>query len=88
MFISNKMAPKSFNRNQLKKILYKEKPVAYLREFVEDENNGYYTYLAETTVGLVEFNIPKEDAPENLDGHEKAQLLIRWLVVESEKKKE
>lgn len=71
----------AFNKNQIEKILYKEKPIATLVSYNLDMSGGFYTYTAETSVGRVFFRIPESDRPENLQQDEPAQLLRRWLDI-------
>lgn len=77
----------AFNANQIKKILYKEKPIASLYDesksiIPEANHTDYYYYSCMTTVGEFKFKIPKNDAPNNISIDEPAQLLIRWLEIE------
>lgn len=62
------------NKNEIKKLLYKEKPMAQFMESV----NGFQWYTADLSVGTVAFKIPTEEAG-TFSGQEPAQLLIRWL---------
>lgn len=71
----------AFNRNQIKKILYKEKPIASKVSYDLTMRGGFYTYVAKTSVGNVFFRIPESDAPNNLNDDEPAQLLNRWLEI-------
>lgn len=71
----------AFNKNQIKKILYKEKPIASRHSYDLTMNGGIYTYVTETSVGKFLFKIPEADKPVNLNLDEPAQLLIRWLEV-------
>lgn len=72
----------AFNRNQIKKILYKEKPIASKVNYDLTMKGGIYTYLAKTSVGDIIFKIPESDMPANIGIDEPAQLLIRWLEIE------
>lgn len=80
-------------KNEIKKALYKQKPIAKIfdRE-TTDENKGngyYYTHIktnGDNNIVRVFFEIPSDEI-KNEDGvnifkdEEPAQLLIRWLVV-------
>ena len=66
----------------LKKVLYKEKPMA---KWVNTEPNGSLSYIAETSIGDVYFHIPvdeviSDDGRKIFSNEEPAQLLIRWIV--------
>jgi hypothetical protein len=66
--------------NEMKKALYKEKPIAKLVGREGDD----YIYTATTTIGIAGFKIPADEmtneAGQNIMGNNpKAQLLIRWL---------
>ena len=76
----------AFNRNQIKKILHKEKPIASLcHEFKtiipEYDYSDYYYYSCMTSVGEFKFKIPKNEAPKNIGIDEPAQLLVKWLEI-------
>lgn len=60
--------------NDIKKILYKEKPTAKLI----GEVGGTKHYLAETSIGGIGFQIPFEEG-KDFQEQEPAQLLIRWI---------
>lgn len=65
-------------KNEIKKILYKEKPWAkrYAKKFTKD----VWLYECETSIGRITFNIPVDDMGEKIfDDEIPAQLLIRWL---------
>lgn len=66
-------------KNEIKKALYKEKPVAKLIEFGKEN-----VYIAELSNGMeIKFIVPVSDMGETLFGKTmEAQLLIRWLFVE------
>lgn len=72
------------DKNQIKKILYKEKPIA--KRVIPKGAGGSaeisYIYETETSIGKVRFNIPIIDSPVNLQLEEPAQLLIRWMEIE------
>lgn len=64
------------DKNEIKKILYKEKPIANRIAKVD----GGYIYSTETSIGEVKFIIPyKEMGMTPFDQEMSAQLLIRWL---------
>lgn len=75
----------AFNKNQIKKILYKEKPIASYFKTIpnssDDVEDGSIIYKAVTSVSDLYFQIPFKDRPVNLNLDEPAQLLIRWLEV-------
>lgn len=61
--------------NEIKKALYKEKPIAIKTAF---EHKDYVHYVAELSgKRIVQFEIPHSEA--NFDKTVPAQLLIRWL---------
>lgn len=63
---------------EIKKVLYKEKPTA-TRQSVTRCSQQVLRYQCETSLGTINFKIPKEEA----FGFEEsipAQLLIRWLA--------
>lgn len=72
----------------LKKILYKEKPIAYMSDDGVSGIRGasavtIVTYKANTSVGLVQFCVPTHEMGEKMFGlEEPAQLLIRWIEIE------
>ncbi|GEM_PF-2766202 len=69
--------------NEIKKALYKEKPVA--KVIFGEVYNGelYHYYEAETSIGTATFKIPNSDMGDKIfNSNEPAQLLIRWLVTE------
>lgn len=61
--------------NEIKKVLYKEKPLA---EILYNEDNSVI-YGCNTSLGRVIFCIPSFEAAQ-FNKEEPAQLLIRWLV--------
>jgi hypothetical protein len=61
--------------NDIKKELYKQKPVAVRTSF-KGEYTHYVTQLSNNTI--VEFRVPNNEA-ENFKDEEPAQLLIRWI---------
>lgn len=64
------------NTSEIKKTLYKEKPIAQLYHFGKE----VYKYRAATSLGIVHFEIPIKEMGELLfESQEQAQLLIRWL---------
>jgi len=64
------------NINEIKKVLYREKPWA-VRTSYEGDYKHYVAQLEDKSI--VEFHVPNDEA-KNLDEKEFAQLLIRWLV--------
>lgn len=69
------------NRNEVKKVLYKEKPVALF----QNQENGNNLYKTKTSIGEVGFSIPEkemvnEDGKRIIGNEVEAQLLIRWIV--------
>ena len=60
--------------NEIKKVLYKEKPIA--NYFGAKENS--FLYSARTSIGQIWFEVPKEESG-NFKLEEPAQLLIRWI---------
>jgi len=66
-------------KNEIKKVLYKEKPTA-VKTGVTATEPLKVTYLAATSLGQHMFLIPQEEALEFAD-ELPAQLLIRWLIV-------
>jgi len=68
--------------NQIKKVLYKEKPIAEAIRSVAYTATGEQgqEYKADTSLGKVRFVVPFSDKPLNgFKSEEQAQLLIRWL---------
>lgn len=71
--------------NEIKKALYKEKPLATITAIYRD--GGSLDYEAETSLGKVKFYIPINDQrgsdgkilPEFQVDSIQAQLLIRWI---------
>lgn len=69
------------NTNEIKKALYREKPIARKYSYNLVMEGGVMHYKTILSNGVkVYFKIPVRDAPENLAEEEPAQLLIRWLV--------
>lgn len=73
-------------KNEIKKALYKEKPIANVTAISRD--GGSLSYTAKLSIGEVEFYVPIADQ-KGSDGkilsefqadNIPAQLLIRWLV--------
>lgn len=63
--------------NEIKKALYKQKPIAYLRHTL---SNGSKTYGATFENGYVRFFVPVEEMGDTVFGEEMpSQLLIRWI---------
>ena len=74
---------------EIKKALYKEKPVAVELETIsgggEVSDGGIATYIANTSLGNVVFRVPySEMGEEKFEEEVPAQLLIRWLCNTSE----
>lgn len=75
--------------DEIKKVLYKEKPVA---KYVRSTSHPIlrvvtdYIFEAQCSIGKVRFVIPVADMPVFLSeaNTEEAQLLIRWLVNEED----
>lgn len=73
------------DRNVIRKVLYKEKPIAL---YIKTEND-VHTYMTSTSIGKVFFDIPDEeirgDNGERLfDSETDAYLLGRWIrIIES-----
>ena len=64
------------SKNELKKALYREKPIAKL----SDSNNELFTYVAKTTLGDITFKVPVNDMGDaTFHPYMPAQLLIRWM---------
>lgn len=64
------------SKNELKKALYREKPLAKL----SNSNKELFTYIAETSIGNVTFKVPTNDMGETIfHPYMPAQLLIRWM---------
>lgn len=66
-------------KNQVKKILYREKPIAKIVIDPELFDEGFLFYTANTSIGEIAFKIPIEEGSSFKD-EEYAQLLIRWLL--------
>ena len=68
--------------NEIKKALYKDKPLAYLTENRVDTSgeklHGYTAILNNNR--QVYFYIPESEHTDQFDEGMQAQLLIRWLV--------
>lgn len=70
-------------KNDIKKALYREKPVATRMMTGTDEEDGkYHWYCTSLTSGaVVAFKVPEKEMGESLfESAVPAQLLIRWLV--------
>lgn len=67
--------------NEVKKILYKEKPIAYAYRTAGERNGKMCSlYIAKTSIGEIKFMIPFDERPEGgFKNQEQAQLLIRWI---------
>jgi len=71
--------------NEIKKVLYKEKPVA--RQVAMMRDGGSRKYQADTSLGTINFYVPVADMQgwdgdpmfENQFNEMPAQLLIRWI---------
>lgn len=67
--------------NEIKKVLYKEKPIAKSLKTVGIFDSETYIYYALTSLGLIEFKVPLSEMGENIfDDEVPAQLLIRWIT--------
>lgn len=71
-------------KEEIKKVLYKEKPLAVEIETIsgggEVSDSGIASYKTETSLGKVSFKIPySEMGVERFEEEVPAQLLIRWL---------
>lgn len=65
-------------RNEIKKVLYKEKPIAV--KYAQPQNKSF-AYKTQTSLGEILFDVPISDMGESLfDWEMPAQLLIRWMV--------
>lgn len=65
---------------EIKKALYKEKPIAKKVGMDRCMHPTYY-YEAELTIGVVEFEVPYKDrCGTDFNDEMSAQHLIRWLV--------
>lgn len=67
-------------KNEIIKVLYKEKPTALFKEKINDNN----IYITTTSIGEVLFTIPdhemiNEDGKKIIAEVVEAQLLIRWI---------
>ena len=62
--------------NEVKKILYKEKPMA--EKLYGEDNNDIYG--CDTSKGRVMFCVPSSESAE-FRRNEPAQLLIRWIKI-------
>lgn len=77
----NKMDLEDLTLNDIKKLLYKHKPIAYK---VGKSPEGHY-YITDIYGQIINFFIPEaemynEEGKEVIKDKEPAQLLIRWLV--------
>lgn len=69
------------NTNEIKKVLYKEKPVAILCKPFLGSNNQVKNYRASTSLGIIYFTVPFSEMGEKIFEDElPSQLLIRWMV--------
>lgn len=70
------------NINDIKKTLYREKPIAKIQEVQTDELKEHVLYTTKLLDGKhLAFTIPLEEYDSDKFGEEiSAQLLIRWLV--------
>jgi hypothetical protein len=69
---------KAMKLDLIKKTLYKEKPTAKLNNI----GKLFYRFLAQTSIGEIEFHVPVSEMGEIPFGDtEQAQLLIRWIVL-------
>lgn len=66
------------NATEIKKALYKERPIAHRQYYPDDKY--YYYYQATTSTGEIDFRVPiNEMGEKTFDNKLPAQLLIRWL---------
>lgn len=71
--------------NEIKKVLYKEKPIAVQTGIYRD--GGSTDYEANTSLGVIKFHVPIQDMrgadgkilPDFQEETIPAQLLIRWI---------
>lgn len=64
--------------NEIKKALYKEKPIA-VNNYKDEVSYGYETTLKDGT--LIYFKVPLSEMGEKLfSDQESSQLLIRWII--------
>lgn len=70
------------NSNEIKKALYKEKPIArYQKTIGLETDNPIHIYKCQTSLGYHYFNIPDSEMGDNkFNLREMAQYLIRWIV--------
>lgn len=65
---------------EIKKILYKEKPVATRQSTIVSHSGTTSYYKAHTSIGEITFTIPHSEMGLNtFNQEENAQLLIRWI---------
>ena len=65
--------------NEIKKVLYKEKPIAR-RYGIETSKDEHFYYETRTSIGNINFKVPIIDMQNKIfKDNEPAQLLIRWL---------
>ena len=64
--------------NEIKKVLYKEKPIAV--RYGESLFFKTYLYTTQSSLGKIKFSVPISDMGEKLFEEKiPAQLLIRWI---------
>lgn len=78
--------------NEIKKVLYKEKPTVYEIEQItgggSEDTPEFANYVAKTSIGEIHFKVPFKEMGEDCFGEDRfdeeipAQLLIRWLNVD------
>lgn len=75
---------KDMNLTEIKKTLYKEKPVAWQindeTKTIDNKSVKLITYKTECSIGTILFTVPTNDMGDKLfDNELPAQLLIRWI---------
>lgn len=79
----NGLKLKIMEQNEIKKVLYKERPVA--KQVALYRDGGSKDYEAETSIGTIEFHVPITDQRDDngksvpFEKEMPGQLLIRWL---------
>ena len=69
------------NFTEKKKILYKEKPIAKRMTIDHTMNGSMYWYKTQTSLGIIQFKVPRHEMGETEFGKEEnSQLLIRWMI--------
>lgn len=69
------------NKKEIKKALYREKPMAKLQTLMTDELRDYVQYITTLTDGTyVVFQVPLNEYSDTFTNPMEAHLLIRWIV--------